>query len=81
MYVPVKKVAVHHTATTNNYTDAQALEEVRAIYTYHAVTLGWGAIGYNALIDRFGNVYEGRYSRDEGSAHEVMGPCVVGATP
>ena len=27
----------------------------------HAVTRGWGDIGYNYLIDQKGNIYEGRY--------------------
>jgi len=61
MFVPTKKLVVHHTATTNSYTDGAA--EVRAIYVYHAKTKGWGDIGYNALVDRFGNVYEGRRGR------------------
>lgn len=65
MYVPHKKLVVHHTATSNSYqTVDEAKAEVQAIYAYHAVTLGWGDIGYNALIDKFGNVYEGRYGRD-----------------
>ena len=61
MYVPTKKLVVHHTATGNFYTSGAA--QVRAIYYYHAATLGWGDIGYNALIDRFGNSYEGRHGR------------------
>jgi len=61
MYVPAKKVVIHHTATSNTYTDGAA--EVRAIYTYHTGTLGWGDIGYNALVDKYGNIYEGRHGR------------------
>ena len=64
-HVPTKKLVVHHTVTSNSYAsvdEAKAL--VRAIYTYHAQTLGWGDIGYNCLIDRFGNSYEGRRGRD-----------------
>ncbi len=67
-YRPVAKIVVHHTVTPNDYNEASATQWVRAIYYYHAVTLGWGDIGYNYLIDRFGNVYEGRYG----------GPGVVG---
>ena len=73
MYVPVKKLMVHHTATTNSYrTVDEAQAEVRAIYAYHAVTLGWGDIGYNALIDKWGNVYEGRHGRGSSGAREVL---------
>jgi len=64
-YVSTKKVVVHHTVTGNNYkTVEDAKADVRAIYTYHASTLGWGDIGYNSLVDKFGNSYEGRYGRD-----------------
>jgi hypothetical protein len=51
---------VHHTAGGNAYTQAQAPGVVRGIYHYHAVTLGWGDIGYNFLVDRFATIYEGR---------------------
>jgi hypothetical protein len=34
---------------------------IRGIYAYHAQTLGWGDIGYNFLVDRFGGIWEGRY--------------------
>lgn len=65
-YRPIQKVIIHHTVTQNHEADPAAT--VRAIYYYHAVTLGWGDIGYNFLIDWHGNVYEGRYG----------GPNVVG---
>lgn len=58
-YQPVKKIIVHHTVTSNSDPDPAAT--VRSIYYYHAVSLGWGDIGYNFLIDRQGRIYEGRY--------------------
>ena len=86
MYIPTKKAVVHHTADPasdyrGNVEGAKAT--VRAIYYYHAVTLGWGDIGYNALIDGSGNSYEGRYGRKSSSfddltwAREILSEDVV----
>lgn len=74
--VPGKKVLVHHTATSNTYTNGAA--EVRAIYAYHAVTKQWGDIGYNVLIDHYGNVFEGRRGRE---AKPVGPPTEVVTSP
>lgn len=57
----VSALTIHHTAGSNNYSPAQAAAQVRGIYNYHARTLGWCDIGYNALVDKFGTIYEGRY--------------------
>jgi uncharacterized protein with LGFP repeats len=60
-YAPTVKAAViHHTADSNDYTCDQSAALVRAIYYYHSVTNGWGDIGYNALVDKCGNIFEGR---------------------
>lgn len=55
-----KAVIVHHTAGTNDYSCAQSADIVRAIYRYHAVELKWGDVGYHALVDKCGTVFEGR---------------------
>ena len=69
-FYPTKKLIVHHTATSDNYTDRAAAEaQIRSIYYYHSVTQDWGDIGYNFLIDKFGTIYEGRYSRDYAGAN------------
>nr|WP_067649309.1 N-acetylmuramoyl-L-alanine amidase [Nocardia harenae] len=54
-------VTVHHTAGRNDYTRAESAGIVRAIYAYHAETLEWCDIGYNALVDKYGQIFEGRY--------------------
>ncbi|NMM83841.1 cold-shock protein [Rhodococcus sp. SRB_17] len=51
---------VHHTAGNNNYSKAESAEIVRGIYAYHAQTLGWCDVGYNALVDKYGQIFEGR---------------------
>ena len=56
----LRAVTVHHTAETNNYSPADSAAIVRGIYAYHARSQGWGDIGYNALVDRFGTIFEGR---------------------
>ncbi|MQA15751.1 MAG: hypothetical protein GEV09_16820 [Pseudonocardiaceae bacterium] len=56
----VRAVALHHTAGANDYGPEDSPAIVRGIYAYHAQTLGWCDIGYHALVDRYGQVFEGR---------------------
>lgn len=57
----IEAVTLHHTAGSNNYTKATAAQKLRADYAYHTNALKWCDIGYNALVDQFGTIYEGRY--------------------
>lgn len=59
-YVKFEGVIIHHTAGSNSYTQAQVPSILQGIYRYHAVTLAWGDIGYNVLIDKYGGRWEGR---------------------
>ncbi|MFE0426223.1 N-acetylmuramoyl-L-alanine amidase [Streptomyces sp. NPDC058953] len=62
-YLPedrVKAVTVHHTSETNDYTCAQSPAIVRGLYAYHVKGRGWKDIGYHFLVDKCGNVFEGR---------------------
>jgi N-acetylmuramoyl-L-alanine amidase len=57
----VQLAIVHHTAGTNAYTASQSAAIVRGIEVYHVKGNGWNDIGYNFLIDKYGQVFEGRY--------------------
>ncbi|KKS91905.1 MAG: N-acetylmuramoyl-L-alanine amidase family 2 [Parcubacteria group bacterium GW2011_GWC1_43_12] len=57
---PVERIVVHYTATPNN-DPVSAIARIQSIYRFHAVTNGWGDIGYNYLIDQQGRIYEGRF--------------------
>lgn len=71
----VKAAFVHHTASGNNYRCSQAPSVIRSIYRYHVVSSGWRDIGYNFLVDKCGNIYEGRAG---GAAKPVMGAHTLG---
>lgn len=57
----VNAITVHHTAGRNDYSKSESAGIVRSIYAYHAKTLGWCDIGYNALVDKYGQIFEGRF--------------------
>jgi hypothetical protein len=52
---------VHHTVNSNNYGPQDSAAMVRGIYLFHVQANGWSDIGYNFLVDRYGQVFEGRY--------------------
>lgn len=77
-YLPgekVKAVVVHHTAESNTYTCEQGPAVVRGIYAYHVKQLGWKDLGYNFLVDKCGQIYEGRKG---GIDRPVMGAHAYG---
>uniref|UniRef100_UPI0034E02E8E peptidoglycan recognition protein family protein n=1 Tax=Streptomyces flavofungini TaxID=68200 RepID=UPI0034E02E8E len=71
----VKAAFLHHTASGNNYTCAQAPSVLRSIYRYHVRSSGWRDFGYNFAIDKCGNIYEGRAG---GVAKPVLGAHTLG---
>jgi hypothetical protein len=56
----VKAVVIHHTAQRNDYAAGEVPAMIRADYAYHVRSRGWDDLGYNLLVDRFGQVWEGR---------------------
>jgi hypothetical protein len=77
-FIYTKKVQaafVHHSATGNSYSCSQAPSVIRGIYRYHVKSMGWRDIGYNFVVDKCGNVYEGRAG---GVTKPVMGAHTLG---
>ena len=61
---------VHHTAGRNTYRPEESAAIVRAIQLYHVRGNGWDDIGYNFLVDKYGQVFEGRFG---GMERNVVG--------
>jgi hypothetical protein len=62
-YENVTHLILHHTVSNNNNSDWAAV--VRAIWSFHTFTRGWGDIGYNYLVDMNGVIYEGHLGGDD----------------
>ncbi|MEF9478830.1 N-acetylmuramoyl-L-alanine amidase [Chryseobacterium sp. 1B4] len=80
-------VVIHHGGTPDTYTNGANI--VRSYWNYHVNTLGWSDIGYNYLLDKEGNLYQGRYNpnmptTDVRGAHAIhynskaIGVCFLG---
>jgi hypothetical protein len=59
-YGSVQMAFVHHTVSANDYGPRDSAAIVRAICRYHRDTKHWRDIGYNFLVDRYGQIFEGR---------------------
>ncbi len=59
-YGEVKLGFVHHTVNANTYSPQQSAAIVLSICRYHRNQKGWRDIGYNFLVDRYGQIFEGR---------------------
>lgn len=64
-----KGAIVHHTVDRNDYTQAEVPAMINGIYLLHNETRGWGDIGYQLIVDRFGGIWEGR---DEGVPNQIV---------
>lgn len=70
-------ITIHHTASVPGGNRSAA---VKAIYNYHAKTLGWGDVGYHLLIDPEGRIYQGRGGTPLGTP-VFQAPPVLGVAP
>lgn len=71
----VSFAVIHHTDTSNSYAPGDVPAILRSIQAYHQQGRGWTDIGYNFLVDRFGQAWEGRAG---GTARPVVGAHAAG---
>jgi hypothetical protein len=56
----VQAAFVHHTVSANDYGPQDSAGIVLAMAKYHRDVNGWNDLGYNFVVDRYGQVFEGR---------------------
>ena len=56
----IQAMIIHHTVNTNDYSQGEVDDLLRAIYFAHVHVNGWCDVGYNFFVDRFGTIWEGR---------------------
>lgn len=56
----IRLAVVHHSASSNDYTQAQVPAILRSTQAYHMDGRGWSDLAYNFVVDKFGTIWEGR---------------------
>jgi putative cell wall-binding protein len=57
----IQMATVHHTDGRNDYTPSESAAIIRGIYDFHVHSNGWCDVAYNFFVDRYGQIFEGRY--------------------
>lgn len=72
----LKGAVVHHTDGADYTTQAEAMAQIRNDQAFHIDGRGWCDLGYNFVVDKWGNIYEGR---DNSLTRPVIGAHATGA--
>jgi hypothetical protein len=56
----VQVAFVHHTVSANDYAPEDSAGIVLSMAKYHRDTNGWNDLGYNFVVDKYGQIFEGR---------------------
>jgi hypothetical protein len=59
-YGTVNLAFIHHTVSANDYGPGDSAAMVLGICLYHRNSNGWNDIGYNFVVDKYGQIFEGR---------------------
>ena len=59
-YGEVQVAFVHHTVSANDYAPEESASIVLGIAKYHQNHNKWNDLGYNFVLDRYGQIFEGR---------------------
>lgn len=59
-YGDVQVAFVHHTVSANDYAPEDSAGIVLSMAKYHRDVNGWNDLGYNFVVDRYGQIFEGR---------------------
>jgi hypothetical protein len=59
-YGDVQVAFVHHTVSANDYGPEDSAGIVLSMAKYHRDVNGWNDLGYNFVVDRYGQIFEGR---------------------
>jgi hypothetical protein len=77
------KLTLHHAAGFSASNIEEGKIQMRAIQDFHQIVRGWSDIGYHFVVDRAGNIYQGRPETVIGAhvlSHNTgnIGVCVLG---